>query len=207
MSAIQSTAGPALSSLQLKVGLILGGTATLGLGAILTKIPDWAKADDTPKTTENTLGSGGKQIIGTEKDDLLEGGSGNDFIAGLAGNDTLNGKDGNDQLHGNTGNDTLVGGGGDDRIWGNAGDDNLRGDAGADQFVFTEKNSGADVIEDFQEGDKLHFEKELVTLKFSDFTISQVGSDTVVADPKDGIKITLKNVAANTVTEQDFAFV
>ncbi|MEI7786928.1 MAG: calcium-binding protein, partial [Betaproteobacteria bacterium] len=75
---------------------------------------------------------------------------------------TLNlvGTDSDDTLKGGTQNDTLVGGAGDDTIRGGAGQDTLTGGDNEDTFVFTSADVGtttatADLITDLSVGDKL----------------------------------------------------
>ncbi len=85
----------------------------------------------------------GLELVGTEADDLLMGGSGQDTVAGDLGNDLIYGKAGDDLLRGDLnlrfsgdigGNDTLFGGWGNDRIGGKAGDDVISGNEGNDQL-------------------------------------------------------------------------
>ena len=71
-------------------------------------------------------------ITGTDRQDSLEGGTGNDTINARGGNDTISGGHGNDSLHGEDGNDTLYGDEGNDTLVGGWGDDVLYGGADAD---------------------------------------------------------------------------
>ena len=71
-------------------------------------------------------------IVGTEKQESLDGSAGTDMIFGLSGADTISGDSGNDLLCGGNGNDTLSGGDGDDVIDGENGDDSLSGGSGDD---------------------------------------------------------------------------
>ncbi|OFW66407.1 MAG: hypothetical protein A2Z12_05100 [Actinobacteria bacterium RBG_16_68_21] len=80
-------------------------------------------------------------LVGTNGDDLLEGGPGSDVIDGRGGNDTINGLGGKDYLCGGAGDDTINGGGGRDRIKGQGGDDAIDGGAGTD---FANGGSGTD---------------------------------------------------------------
>ncbi len=86
-------------------------------------------------------GNGNDDVVGSSsaKGDILSGGGGRDWLWGLGGDDILLGNQGQDRLFGGSGSDSLFGGTDNDR---------LMGGAGADRFVF-EKNSGADVIVDF----------------------------------------------------------
>ncbi|MCC6001520.1 MAG: hypothetical protein JJU19_11750 [Pararhodobacter sp.] len=67
----------------------------------------------------------GREIIGTDGDDMLSGTDGNDTLRGLAGNDLLLGRGGDDLLEGGQGNDTLDGGPGTNTLLGGEGDDVL----------------------------------------------------------------------------------
>ncbi|MBI0097314.1 MULTISPECIES: calcium-binding protein [unclassified Snodgrassella] len=77
-------------------------------------------------------------LLGSNKDDVLNGGKGNDI---------LNGNEGNDILYGNDGNDILVGGDGNDILNGGTGNDSLNGGWGKDCYEF-EVGHGHDVIND-----------------------------------------------------------
>ena len=77
-------------------------------------------------------------LLGSNKDDVLNGGKGNDI---------LNGDEGNDILYGNDGNDILVGGDGNDILNGGTGNDSLNGGWGKDCYEF-EVGHGHDVIND-----------------------------------------------------------
>jgi Ca2+-binding RTX toxin-like protein len=86
----------------------------------------------------------GETLIGTQGDDVLEGGNLEDTIAGGWGDDEILGGDGNDILRGDSisrkpggkrgGDDIIRGGGGRDRIGGKGGDDQLFGDDGDDRL-------------------------------------------------------------------------
>lgn len=153
----------------------------------------------------------GRDIIYADGgDDLVFGQRGNDQIFGEGGNDQLFGGSGNDTINGGTGNDTLVGGDGNDRLEATAiknGDDLLEGGAGNDVFVFA--NGGLDtdhVITDFTQGeDKL----EIISSRYddiSDLNIVQIGFDTEITytNRMDPGSITLKNVVASSLTNDDF---
>ena len=47
-------------------------------------------------------------IVGTQGNDVLQGGAPNDLLQGLGGNDTLDGGGGNNRLEGSAGNETFV---------------------------------------------------------------------------------------------------
>lgn len=71
-------------------------------------------------------------IIGTPRDDFLEGTDGHDVIAGLGGNDTIVGFGGDDVICGGDGDDTLIGDEGNDHLFGESGADELHGQDEAD---------------------------------------------------------------------------
>lgn len=97
-------------------------------------------------------GCGDDSISGSSAgNDCLHGNEGNDTINGGIDNDEVWGDEGNDFIVGNIGNDTLHGGTGNDFIRGDEGNDQLYGGAGNDIFYFG-KNSGTDMIHDFEQG-------------------------------------------------------
>jgi serralysin len=68
-------------------------------------------------SVENVIGSlRDDRINGDSANNVLSGGGGNDSILGGIGNDTVNGDDGNDTLQGGFGTDTVNGGFGNDTI-------------------------------------------------------------------------------------------
>ena len=106
-------------------------------------------------------------IVGTDKNETLNGTSGIDMIFGLGGKNTINGLgsndllcggngvdsisggDGNDILDGANSNDVLNGGNDNDILRGSLGDDSLTGGAGADSFS---GGPGSDTNTDFNAG-------------------------------------------------------
>lgn len=101
---------------------------------------------------ENAEGTSyGDGLIGSKGNNKLWGMDGNDDIAGMKGNDKLFGGNGKDYLYGGNGRDELTGGKGVDHLWGGNGNDT---------FIFAHanemgKNNKADVIHDFEKGDKI----------------------------------------------------
>jgi Ca2+-binding RTX toxin-like protein len=71
-------------------------------------------------------------LLGDAGDDRIDGKAGNDEISGGDGNDNLKGGDGNDKLYGDRGDDKLDGGDGNDMLWGGSGSDGLKGGDGND---------------------------------------------------------------------------
>lgn len=74
-------------------------------------------------------------LVGTEGDDVLEGGNGVDVIMGLGGDDVIRGLNGDDVLCGGAGQDVVEGGNGGDVLLGGFGDDVLDGGRGDDVLV------------------------------------------------------------------------
>jgi Ca2+-binding RTX toxin-like protein len=86
-------------------------------------------------------------------------------LVGNAGANRLTGSAEADRLEGGGGSDSLIGAGGADKLIGGLGNDILTGGASADEFIFTSRTSGVDVITDFnqlagggEQGDVLRFE-------------------------------------------------
>lgn len=158
------------------------------------RIVGWFGNDTIDATGATTgmvfaLGAGDDVLIGGDGDDTVYAGTGDDLVLGGAGDDALIGGPGNDTLNGGTGNDFLLGG------------------TGADVFVF-DNNFGRDVIRDFEDGiDLIDFSNHSLVNTLSDLVIEQSGGNTIltVADsPPD--QITLVNVAALSITSEDFIF-
>jgi Ca2+-binding RTX toxin-like protein len=83
----------------------------------------------------------------TEGDNFIVGTYKNDVIDGLGGNDRLQGMDGNDTLRGGAGDDGLEGGKGNDTLDGGAGNDWMNGGAGNDTYLWGSAQ-GSDSIND-----------------------------------------------------------
>ncbi|WP_421932557.1 calcium-binding protein [Phenylobacterium sp.] len=138
-------------------------------------------------------GEGFDWVVGGQANDMLYGENGGDIVYGNLGNDTQFGGEGEDWVRGGQGNDSLDGGGGNDLMWGDRGDDTVAGGTGADTFhAFV--GGGLDRITDFNyaEGDRL-------VLDFAPpYTVSQVGSDTVV-DLGGSDRVVLVNVTLSSL--------
>lgn len=128
---------------------------------------------------------------------VLDGGAGNDFIIGGAGDETLMGGLGNDQIIGGAGNEVINGG---------AGNDMMTGGGGRDVFVFDNEATGNDVITDFSASDVLDISarggQDGVVQQGVDYTIEQVGTDTVITLLDNNDTITLKNVSSDHLVEE-----
>ncbi len=94
-------------------------------------------------------------VVGTDKNETLNGTGGTDLLFGLAGANTINGLGANDLLCGGNGADTLNGGDGDDTLGGNRGNDILNGEGGSDTLTGGQGadrfsgGQGADTATDF----------------------------------------------------------
>ncbi|MFO0913456.1 MAG: calcium-binding protein [Pirellulales bacterium] len=106
-------------------------------------------------------GGGDDEIVGTDSDDLLFGGTGNNLINSGKGNDRINTGDGNDVIFGGIGDDQIETGDGDDEIDGGDGDDLLFGGTGNNQINAGKGNDrintgdGNDVIFGGQDDDQV----------------------------------------------------
>jgi Ca2+-binding RTX toxin-like protein len=76
-------------------------------------------------------------------DDCVIGGAGNDNIHGGKGNDQIFGQGGNDKISGNQGNDHISGGDGNDKLWGGLGNDTIDAGDGDDR---AHGNQGTDTV-------------------------------------------------------------
>ena len=110
-----------------------------------------------------------------------------------------------DQYTGTANADTLTGGAGADTITGLAGDDTLTGGEGDDTFVFA-AGHGDDTITDFTDGeDTIDLSSFTGITAFSDLTVVQNGSNTVITVPGGGT-ITLQDFTSTDLEETDFTF-
>lgn len=181
---------------------------------------------------ENIQGTYGAETIhGDANSNSLDGyAGGNDTLYGYGGDDYLYGQYAlgvdyatnsssygpggyqnedyysDDILYGGTGNDHLFGGGGDDTLDGGTGADTIYSGAGSDVIVLRAGDGGstlaaADTIADFTDGsDVLGLDDDLL---YSQLTIAQSGSDTVISVGSEYLAI-LQGVNASSLTEADF---
>jgi len=91
-------------------------------------------------------------IMGTDGDDVIDGGAFGENIVGGDGNDVLNGNGGNDDLFGENGNDILNGGSGFDSLKGGPGNDTLDGGADQDNAVYRWSGETNGVVVDLSNG-------------------------------------------------------
>lgn len=141
-------------------------------------------------------------VRGGPDNDTVLGQNGYDTVFGDGGDDLVRGNNGDDALYGNSGNDRLEGGPGNDTLEGGRGNDTLEGGTARDTFVFdTDEATGADMIEDFDNGiDTIHFAG---AVGFDDLTIDQTGPDTVITWA--GGSVTLLG-ETGPIDEDDFLF-
>ncbi len=108
-----------------------------------------------PETAPAPVGNPGEgqDLVGTNENDVIEGGPGDDTITGRKGIDAINGRDGNDLIFGGDGNDDLIGwlgddvlngGEGRDTLSGREGEDTLRGQDGRDELYGDDGNDRLD---------------------------------------------------------------
>lgn len=148
---------------------------------------------------------GDDTLISGRGNDTLDGGSGHDTLAGNAGDDTLYGKSGRDILQGGEGDDTLYGGVGSDTLEGGQGNDILVGGAGRDTFTFYQNSDDHDVIEDFVLGEDSLYLPD-IDGDFDMIDLTQDGDNTVLSIPTKEFSVTLENVDASDLDEDDFVF-
>lgn len=103
------------------------------------RLAQFEKAMLTGGDSANELDASGSKLlvtlIGSNGNDILQGGSRSDLLDGGDGSDTLIGSAGHDSLRGGLANDLVVGGAGNDCLFGDAGEDTLFGDSGNDQLL------------------------------------------------------------------------
>jgi Ca2+-binding RTX toxin-like protein len=92
-----------------------------------------ATCDGRPVTFPSNPAPVGETIVGTDRDEVFNGGSGPDRIRGGGGDDVICGGSGRDELFGGAGNDEVFGNRGDDEVHGNRGGDTLRGGRALDR--------------------------------------------------------------------------
>ena len=119
----------------------------------INRVVSITEEGDIGETGGENPAAGNNFLSGTERGDVLFGGTGNDTLIGLEGPDTLNGEFGSDRLEGGGNNDilngdadddTLVAGEGGDTLDGGSGNDNLLGEGG---FDLIEGGTGNDSLE------------------------------------------------------------
>ncbi len=138
-------------------------------------------------------GTGTDWVVGGKDEDTLFGEAGDDIVYGNLGNDILGGGTGNDLMRGGQGDDTVRGDDGNDIVSGDRGSDVLSGGLGADTFL-SFGDTGLDRVTDFNsgEGDRVQLDPG------TQFTLSQVGADTVI-NMTGGGQMILQNVLLSSL--------
>ncbi|MFO1039001.1 MAG: hypothetical protein U1E45_19335 [Geminicoccaceae bacterium] len=134
------------------------------------------------------LGDNGPNLLnGTSGPDVIKGLGGDDRLYGLNGADQLDGGKGYDRLFGGAGADKLLGGDGSDRLFGDGGNDTLtggkgrdllQGGTGADHFVFDDGDSGLGTNRNDEIGDFSHAQGDRIDLSRIDADLTHAGDQT-----------------------------
>ena len=188
-----------------------GASATLNLSGVdvdsdITTLQADTSTVSSVFISDESSGSDGRTITGSNGDDFILGYGGADEIYGGNGADVLSGGSGDDVLSGGAGDDRLSSNSGDDTLDGGIGNDSLTGSGGADRFVFSGAGAdslGTDEITDFSgvfafssgisagEGDSF-------VLDTSDLNINSIAYEEVSWDGTTG-SITLGNSQASVI--------
>ncbi|MDA0967555.1 MAG: M10 family metallopeptidase C-terminal domain-containing protein [Proteobacteria bacterium] len=131
--------------------------------------------------------------IGTEGDDILNGGSGDETIYGLGGNDNISGRQGDDILHDGLGNDILIGGYGDDI------------------FVITPEEGAEDLVYDLEfdnPNEKIDLSAFETIFSIADLTMAQDGDNVniTITDNQNIQTLKINNVNISDLTSDNFIF-
>ncbi|CCI24313.1 calcium-binding protein [Microcystis aeruginosa] len=121
-----------------------GAAGTYQLSGDTSNTIPKASSPLTPNGIRNFSTGDSYNIVGSNFNDTLTGGSVADTLIGGDGNDSLNGSGGADNLHGDNGDDTLLGGTGNDTLDGDAGNDSLDGGSANDSLL---GRSGTDSLD------------------------------------------------------------
>ncbi len=111
---------------------VLGWGDDYTLAANVERLQLYYGYDDAPRGYHGTGNALANTIIGTQADDILDGGAGNDTLYGKPLGENWDWNEDADVIHGGTGNDLIYGGGGDKDTW--DGNDSLYGDDGNDRI-------------------------------------------------------------------------
>jgi Ca2+-binding RTX toxin-like protein len=173
-------------------GMVSGGQGDDFL--LGSEFHDYLQGNQGNDTIEGGLG-GNDWLVGGQGDDWIWSEHSDNIAYGNLGNDTLVGGDGHDLLRGGQGDDSIAGGAGAEWISGDRGDDTISGGTGADTF-HSSSGAGLDRVTDFNatEGDRVQLDAGTT------YTVSQVGSDTVI-DMGNGDKLILVGVQASTLPQ------
>ncbi|NEP36456.1 spondin domain-containing protein [Moorena sp. SIO3B2] len=179
-----------------------------------------SEVDDTTSEDDDILG----QVFGSEDDDLFKVGitpgfdGDGDFVFGSSGDDIFDvtNASGNNLLEGGKDNDLfflgrnnrIIAGDGDDTIFVSTGSGNvITGGPGTDSFwiAISSLPEGVNTITDFElEVDVLGIGD--LDLEFSDLSLTQDGTNTVISTETQDLAILL-GVQSNSLSEANFVFV
>ena len=141
---------------------------------------------------------GPESLNGSEKDDILIGGSSANRLSGKAGDDILYGEEGDDKLLGGSGNDILYAGLGNDTLIGGAGDDTLYttrvggyGENSTETLIFT-AGHGQDtvILSDMHSLNIFQFQQA----NFADVVFSRSGRDLIIGAYGDGSQVKIQDI-------------
>jgi hypothetical protein len=118
------------------------------------------------------------------------------------GNNKFIGSNHDDILDGGRRDDILLGRKGDDRLSGDAGTDVMTGGAGNDTFVFA-KGDGKDTITDF-DADGGTGAQDLIDAKFLDVVSTEKSGENTIIDFGNGDTLTLLHVQPSQIDASDF---
>ncbi|MEO0988609.1 MAG: calcium-binding protein, partial [Cyanobacteria bacterium J06639_14] len=164
------------------------------------------------------MGGGDDTIVSNGHTTTVNAGAGNDAVAATGANTIVNGGAGDDILTGGGPNTTLRGGAGNDLLSGTGRNLLLTGGSGADNFswgIDPDGESEFATVTDFEDGqdrirlgqaiasDDTDFFDSVTQLEFSDLTITQQGTDTVIRNGTDTLLV-LQNIQASQITREDF---
>lgn len=145
----------------------------------------WFRDDDCEPGRTVYAGAGCDFVKGTDRDDVIYGGSGKDKLYGHRGDDRLFGGSANDKIDGGKGNDVIAGG---------YGADILTGGKGSDTFVFLSEFDSLSCSRDIITDLNCHYDK--IDLSAIDANAALSGDQGFIfAGPTDA-----RCVEANSVT-------
>ena len=137
----------------------------------------------------------GEWLVGGQGNDSIASHADNNILYGNLGDDTLVGAGSGEIIRGGQGDDSMVAGSGAEFLSGDRGSDTIQGGAGADTF-HTFSGAGIDIVLGFSAAKGDHVLLDAGT----NFTLSQVGADTVI-DMGGGDEMILRNVQLSSLPD------
>lgn len=124
----------------------IDGDAMAGGGATIDADDDPNMDEaDASRSREDLWTAFRHSILGTEKSDILTGGSAADTIWGMDGDDLLEALGADDLVYGGHGDDSIAGGSHEDSLYGGSGDD----------FLYADGDSAADLVDAGEGADQI----------------------------------------------------